>query len=88
MEYWKDLQERSKYENTWLVAVFAVLIIVGVVGLSFLGTAAIFYMITVILSEYFSIIVPFTWGKAFGVWALVFLVKLLFSNGTYTTVRR
>jgi len=77
MNYWKDLAQRSRYEETWLTALFVFLIFIGILGLSFVGSAALFYLVTVILAECFSIVIPFTWTKALGVWLLVFLFKIL-----------
>lgn len=55
-----------------------VIVITGVI--SFLIVAFDYWAFTLILRNFFSIVVPFTWHYAFGVWLILMLIKAIFSG--------
>lgn len=65
------------------IAVIAVIgMFIGIFVLSFLITTFIYYLFTVIMLNFFNIIIPFSWTYAVGVWLIILLIRLLFGGGT------
>lgn len=60
-----------------IIGVFAFAVICGI---SFLLTSGIYYLFTIIMFTFFSVIIPFTWHYALGVWLIFLLINLLFGG--------
>ena len=67
--------------------IIGIFIFAAMCGISFLLTSGIYYLFTLIMSTFFSIVIPFTWHYALGVWLIFLLINLLF-GGVKLSVER
>jgi len=67
-----------KENTTTIIAI--ILVIGGALSLSFLLTSGIYYLFTLIMSTFFSVMIPFTWHYALGVWLILILINVLFGG--------
>lgn len=87
-----SLKERynieTKGKNGW-VYIFTFVIIASLIalilGISFLITSFVYWLFTLVMANFFSIIIPFAWHYALGVWLIVILIRFIFGGIQYTT---
>jgi len=74
-------EEWKKYDISYFAITIAIIAFTIVILLiSFLATSLIYYVFTIVMSNFFSIIIPFTWHYAIGVWLITILIRFLFGN--------
>jgi len=84
-----DIYKKWKDSVGCFAAVIAIIaIIVLILGISFLCTSFVYWLFTLVMASFFSIIVPFTWHYALGVWLVVILIRFIFSGTQYATKTR
>ena len=77
---------KTEEKNSWVYILgftIIVLFIAIILGISFLVTSFVYWLFTLVMANFFSIIVPFTWYYALGVWLIVMLIRFIFSGTQY-----
>ena len=81
-----DIKTGEKNGWTYIFAfIIIALLIIFILGISFLITSLIYWLFTLVMANFFSIIIPFTWHYALGVWLITILIRFIFSGTQYTT---
>ena len=87
MKFYKNSFLKTDKSRTLTATLIVILLLVLIFGLSFLGISCIYWLFTIVMSNFFSIIIPFTWHYAVGVWLVVLLIRFTFS-GLNTTISK
>lgn len=83
----RDLFEEWKNNIGCFGAIVATItFIILILLISFLSTSLIYYIFTIVMFTFFSIVIPFTWHYAVGVWLIIILIRFILS-GTNVTIK-
>ena len=64
-----------------LAVLFFILAIAAILGVSFLFFTLGYWLITLILANFFAFILPFSWSYSFGAWLIWLIVIIFFFPG-------
>ena len=78
-------EEKNDWVHTFSFVIIILFMAFILLSISFLGTAFIYWLFTLVMANFFSVIIPFTWHYALGVWLIVILIRLTFSGVRYAT---
>lgn len=74
-------EEWKKYDISYFAITIAIIAFtISILLISFLATSLIYYVFTIVIFNFFSIVVPFTWHYAVGVWLIIILIRFIFGN--------
>jgi len=74
----RDLFKKWGYNIGYFGTIIALTILI--LSISFLATSLIYYIFTIVMFTFFSIVIPFTWHYAVGVWLIIILIRFIFGN--------